>query len=265
MNLENKVVWVTGASSGIGEALVYELKKFHCKIILSARRESELIRVKNQAQLSDHDCLVLPLDMEKTEDFPNALQKVLSKFDTIDVLILNAGISQRSLVKDTILDVDKKLINVNFIGTVALTKTVLPHFLNKKSGHIAVVTSVTGIYGTPWRSSYAASKHALHGFFDSLRAEVHDENIKVTIIAPGFVKTHISMNALTADGSPLNQMDEGQAKGISAEKCAKDIINGIKRNKNLVLTGGFKEILGVYLKRFFPDLFAKMIRKLKVR
>lgn len=265
MKIENKVVWVTGASSGIGEALVYQLASKNCKVILSARRTSELERVKKQAHLSDENALILPLDMEKNDTFPEAFQQVLNKFQKLDVIILNAGISQRSLAKDTILEVDKKLMNVNFIGTVALTKVILPYFLQRKEGHIAVVTSVTGLYGTPWRTSYAASKHALHGFFDALRAEIHDDNVKVTIIAPGFVKTAISLNALTADGSPLNQMDEGQAKGISPEKCAKDIINGIEKDQNLVLTGGFKEIFGVYLKRFFPSLFAKMIRKLKVR
>ncbi len=265
MKLEGKVVWITGASSGIGEALVYQLAKKNCKIILSARRESELERVKKQAQLSDENALILPLDMEKPETFKYAFELVINKFQKLEVLILNAGISQRSLAKDTILEVDRKLMNVNYIGTVALTKTILPYFLQRKNGHLAVVTSVTGLYGTPWRTSYAATKHALHGFFDALRAEVHDENIQVTIIAPGFVKTAISINALTADGTPLNQMDEGQAKGISAEKCANDIISGIEKNKNLVLTGGFKEIFGVYLKRFFPGIFAKMIRKLKVR
>lgn len=265
MKLNGKVVWVTGASSGIGEALVYQLAQKNCKVILSARRSAELERVKEQAKLSEEDALVLPLDMENPDTFQNAFLEVISKFRKLDVLILNAGISQRSLAKDTLLEVDKKLMNVNFIGTVALAKTVLPYFIQKKNGHIVVVTSVTGLYGTPWRTSYAASKHALHGFFDALRAEVHEYNIKVTIVAPGFVKTAISMNALTADGSPLNKMDEGQAKGISAEKCAKDIIKGIEKNKNLVLTGGFKEIFGVYLKRFFPGIFAKMIRKLKVR
>ncbi len=265
MNLQNKVVWVTGASSGIGEALVYELAPKHCKIILSARRQTELERVQKQAQLSHENSLILPLDMEKPETFSEAFNKVLEKFQRLDVLILNAGISQRSLAKDTLLEVDKRLMNVNFFGTIALTKTVLPHFLTRKEGHFAVVTSVTGLYGTPWRTAYAASKHALHGFFDALRAELHDYNIYVTIIAPGFVKTAISLNALTADGTPLNQMDEGQAKGISPQKCAHDIIRGIEKNKNLVLTGGFKEIFGVYLKRFFPNLFAKMIRKLKVR
>jgi short-subunit dehydrogenase len=265
MKLDGKVIWVTGASSGIGEALVYQLAKKNCKIILSARRVQELERVKNQAQLNDNQCLILQLDMEKPETFNFAFEQVLQKFSYLDVLILNAGISQRSLAKDTLLEVDKKLINVNFIGTIALAKTVIPHFLQRKQGCFAVVTSVTGLYATPWRSSYAASKHALHGFFDALRAELHDENIQVTIIAPGFVRTNISLNALTADGTPLNQMDEGQAKGISAEKCARDIIKGIEKNKNLVLTGGFKEILGVYLKRFFPGLFAKLIRKLKVR
>jgi short-subunit dehydrogenase len=265
MNLENKVVWVTGASSGIGEALVYQLAKKKCKIILSARRVSELERVKNQAQLTDENGLILPLDMENPDTFQTAFEQVINRFNHLDVLILNAGVSQRSLAKDTLFEVDKKILNLNFLGTVALTKTVLPHFLKRKQGHYAVVTSVTGLYGTPWRTAYAASKHALHGFFDSLRAELHDDHIYVTLIAPGFVKTAISLNALTADGTPLNQMDEGQSKGISAEKCAKDIIYGIEKKKNLVLTGGFKEIFGVYLKRFFPGIFARMIRKLKVR
>lgn len=265
MKIDGKIVWVTGASSGIGEALVYTLAKKGCKIILSARRQAELERVQKQANLNASNSLVLPLDMEQIDTFSQAFQQVLQHFGGLDILIMNAGISQRSLAKDTILEVDKRLINLNYLANVALTKTVLPYFLQKKSGHLAVVSSVTGIYGTPWRSAYAASKHAVHGFFDSLRAELFNDNIQVTIVAPGFVKTNVSINALTADGSPLNQMDEGQAQGITAEKCAKDIIKGIEKQKILVLTGGFKEILGVYLKRFLPSLFEKIIRKSKVR
>jgi dehydrogenase/reductase SDR family member 7B len=196
--------------------------------------------------------------------FEEITQKAIASFGHIDIMLHNGGISQRSLVRETSIEVDRKLMEVNFFGTVALTKALLPHFLKRKSGHFAVISSLVGKFGSPYRSAYAASKHALHGFFDSLRAELFKENIAVTMICPGFIKTQVSVNALTADGSPLNFMDDAQANGMSAETCAHKIYNALHKQKEEVNIGG-KEILAVYVKRLFPSLFSKIIRKAKVR
>ena len=155
-------------------------------------------------------------------------------------------------------------MEVNFFGTVALTKLILPHFISRNSGHFAVISSLVGKFGSPFRSSYAASKHALHGFFDTLRAEHFQENIAVTMICPGFIRTNVSVNALTADGTALGQMDEAQQKGMSPEDCAAEIFSAITGKKEEVNIGG-KETMAIYVKRFFPGIFSKIIKKAKVR
>ena len=182
----------------------------------------------------------------------------------LDILINNGGISQRALALDTTLDVDRKLMDVNYFGTVALTKAVLPAMLTHQLGHIVTVTSLTGKFGSPYRSSYAATKHALHGFFDSLRAELSETHIKVTLICPGFIRTNISIHALTGDGAPLGTMDESTDRGMDPEVLADKILRTIERGKEEAYFGG-REVLGVYLKRFFPAYFSRMIRKAKVR
>jgi len=263
MNFTNKVIWITGASSGIGKALAIELSKHNTKLILSARNESKLIEVKNACNNSNQ-VLVLPLDLGGIESFNSKIKEVISSFGKIDVLVNNGGISQRSLAKDTSISVDKQIMNINYIGTVALTKAVLAHFIENKKGQFVVTTSIVGKIGTPLRSSYAASKHALHGFFDSLRAENHVNNIAVTLICPGFVKTNVSVNALTGDGSPQNKMDLATQNGISPDRFAKIMVKAIYKKKEEVYIAGAKEKLGVYVKRFFPRLLSTMIRKLSV-
>jgi short-subunit dehydrogenase len=264
-SVANKVVWITGASSGIGEALTYELAKKGAKLILSSRRKEELERVKGncdaQAQPNVH---ILPLDLEQHATLQLSTEAAIQIFGHIDILINNSGISQRSLVADTSLNVDRRLMEVNYFGAIALTKYLLPHFRNRKQGHYVNVSSLTGKFGTPYRSGYAASKHALHGFFDALRAEHFKDNIKVTMICPGFIHTPITYAALTADGSPLNKMDEAQYKGKPADWCADKIIHAIEKHKEEVYIGG-KEVLAAYIKRFFPTLFSVIIRKAAVR
>jgi short-subunit dehydrogenase len=263
--LTNKVIWLTGASSGIGEALAYELAKQKVKLILSARRKEELERVKgNCLKEAQANIRVLPLDLTHSSTLKLSTKAAIQIFGHIDILINNGGISQRSLVKDTSIDVDRRLMEVNYFGTVTLTKFLLPHFLKRKKGHFVSVSSLTGKFGTPFRSGYAASKHALHGFFDAVRAEHYKDKIKVTMICPGFIHTPITFSALTGDGSPLNTMDEAQFKGKPAEWCAKKIIKAIENKKEEVYIGG-REVYGVYLKRFFPRLFSRMIRKVAVR
>jgi dehydrogenase/reductase SDR family protein 7B len=263
MNFTNKVVWITGASSGIGKALALELSKQNAKLVLSARNESKLSEVRNSCS-HPNQVLVLPLDLGNIDSFNSKMKEVVSAFGKINILVNNGGISQRSLVKDTTISVDKQLMNINYIGTVALTKTVLPHFIENKQGQFVVTTSIVGKIGTPLRSSYAASKHALHGFFDSLRAENHKNNIAVTLVCPGFVNTNVSINALTGDGSPQNKMDTATQNGIEPSRFAKIMAKAMYKKKEEVYIAGAKEKLGVYVKRFFPKLLSTMIRKLSV-
>ena len=257
------VIWITGTSSGIGEATAKKFSKEGYQVIISARNEAELNRVKSECALSD-EVMVLSLDLVEISTFEEKVKQALALFGKVDIVLHNAGISQRSLIHETSLEVDRKLMEVNFFGTVALTKAILPHFLSKKAGQFAVVSSLVGKFGSPYRSSYAASKHALHGFFDTLRAEHFQDTIGVTIICPGFIRTNVSVNALTADGSPLNKMDEAQEKGMSPEDCAAEIFTAIVKKKEEVYIGG-KETFAIHLKRFFPGIFSKIIKKVKVR
>ena len=262
MNFKDKVVMITGASSGIGEALVYAFDERQAKIIIAARREKELERVKNNCK-NPQNIIIQPLDLEKHDEIPVLVENVLKQVKKIDVLINNGGISQRSLAKETSLEVDKKIMDINYFGAVALTKAVLPSMLQNKNGHIVVISSVTGKIGVKLRSAYAASKHALHGFYDSLRYENWQDNIFVTIICPGYIRTNVSINALTADGTVQNSMDEATDNGFEPSFLAEKIIEAIAKKKEEVIIAG-KEKLGIYLKRFYPSLLSKVMRKAKV-
>ncbi len=258
----DKVVWVTGASSGIGEALALEFAKQGASVIISARRDVELLRVQ-QACPDPGKVKPLPLDLAIQGNFTELTQQAIAFFGHIDIMVHNAGISQRSLAKDTAVEVDRKLMEVNYLGTVALTKALLPHFLSRKAGQFVVITSLVGIIGSPMRSGYAASKHALHGFFDSFRAELVKDHIDVTLICPGYVTTGVSLNALTGNGTPQNSMDEATANGLSPVEAAKQMLTAI-HNKKLEVYVGKKEVYAIYLKRFFPSIFAKILAKAKV-
>lgn len=267
-DLKNKVVWLTGASSGIGEAITYQLANKGARLILSARRKEELERVKGNCKAEmQANIRILPLDVTDTETIALHAEAAIQLFGHVDVLINNSGISQRSYVTDTKLDVYRKIMEVNYFGAVALAKAILPHFINRKQGHYVTMSSVTGKFGTPFRSGYAASKHALHGFFDSLRAELYpitQDKIKVTILCPGFIHTPITLSAVTGDGTPLGKMDEGQYHGKSPDWCAQKIVRAIEKNKEEVYIGG-KEVLAVYIKRFFPLWLSRIMRTAKVR
>lgn len=261
---DDMVIWITGASSGIGEALVCELATIsRAKMVLSSRNKEQLHAVAQKAGLPLDRFTVLPLDLEEYKTMPDIVVQAIEKFGKIDLLIHNAGLSQRSLAMETDIVVDKRLMDVDFIGTVALTKAVLPYMIENGGGQIAVVSSLMGIFGTPMRSSYAAAKHALHGFFDALRAELYGKNIVVTIICPGFVQTNISVNALTGDGSIQGTMDDATQKGMPVDVFARKMLAAIAKKKNQSVIGG-REVLGTYLKRFFPNILAKIIRKVKV-
>lgn len=257
------VIWITGASSGIGAAAARKFSKEGYSVILSSRKQEDLNQVRESCQ-SPEDCAVLPLDLADTDQLPDKVREAIKIFGQIDIMFHNGGISQRSLAIETKLEVDRKIMEINFFGTITLTKAILPHFKAKKSGHFGVTSSLVGIIGSPYRSSYSASKHALHGYFDSLRAEHFVDNITVTMICPGFIKTNVSVNAITAEGKPLNQMDDAQANGMSAEECANQIYKGLKKKKEEIYIGG-KEVMAIYLKRFVPGIFSKILLKAKVR
>jgi len=262
MNLTNKTIWITGASSGVGEAIVKELSKQPLKLIISARRKEELERVKSESHQAAK-IEILCLDLTQSDTFQSKAQEANQLFGSVDVLINNGGISQRSMVVDTTLEVDRRLMEVNYFGTIGLTKAILPYFIKQGHGHIVTVTSLTGVFGTPWRSGYAASKHALHGFFDSMRAELEDDGIKVTLAALGFIRTNLSKMALVGDGSLNGSSDETHTNGMDPHSCALKIIRAIQKDKREVYIG--KESYAAYVKRYFPGLFARLIKKAKVR
>lgn len=257
-----EVVWVTGASSGIGEALARELAGRGCRLVLSSRREERLREVRDSLPEPERH-LVVPIDLAQPETLAAPARQVLDEVGRVDVLVHNGGISQRSLAEDTALDVDRRVMEVDYFGAVALTKAVLPFMLERGAGRIVVVSSLVGHIGTPLRSGYAAAKHALHGFFDSLRAEVHDRGVRVTLVCPGFIRTQVSVNALTADGTAQGTMDRAQAEGMSPEACARQIVRALDRGKDEVLIGG-KEVWAVHLHRLLPGLYRHLIRRVRV-
>ncbi len=262
MSFENKVVWITGASSGIGEALVYAFASRGARVVLSARNEASLKQVQQKSRLNVENSLILPMDLSHMENVEELTKAVTTKFGRIDILVNNGGISQRAYAKDTPLEIDRRLFEVNFFGTIALTKSVLPVFLKQKSGQYIIISSISGKFGFFLRSTYAASKHALHGFFESLRLEIFKENVRVLIVCPGKIQTNISLHALRGDGSTHNKMDQSQEQGIPAVQCAEQIIKALQQGKEEVFIGG-KELRAVWVKRFFPSLFSKLIRKQK--
>ncbi len=257
-------IWITGASSGIGKALAMAFAKRGHSLILSARRKEALEAVAEACrQAGAQETRVLPLDMAEHEKVQETGRKISAEMGGIDLLVNNAGISQRSLTTDTRFEVYKQLMDINYLGTVALTTALLPGMLKQGSGKIVAISSLVGKFGTPLRSGYAASKHALHGFFDSLRAEVEDRGIHVMLVCPGFIRTDISIHAVTGDGSKQNKMDDAQAAGMSPERLAEKLIRGLEKGKREIYIGG-KERFAIHLKRFFPNLFARIVKKAKV-
>jgi dehydrogenase/reductase SDR family protein 7B len=262
MKFKDKIIWVTGAASGIGEALAYQSIEYGGKLILSDIDEVGLSRVATTCESSGGSVLNLPFDLSSKESIEKAVAIAMEHFRRVDVLINNGGISQRSLVWETPLEVDYKIMNINFFGAIVLTKAVLPKMMEQGGGYIAVTSSITGKFGFPLRSAYAASKHATQGFFETLGIELADKNISVTIAMPGRVQTNISLHALTKDGTPHGKMDPGQATGIRADLCAKRYLDAIYRRKPEILIGG-KELMMVHIRRFLPSLFYRLARRIK--
>ncbi len=262
MEFKNKTIWITGASSGIGKAVAIKLSKEDTFLILSDIDERGLNQVADLCQNNGCTTFIAPVDLNDEKSVEIAVKKVLEKNKRIDCLYQFAGISQRSLVGETPLFVDRKIFEINFFGAITLAKAVLPVMIENGGGQLAVTSSLVGKFGFPYRSSYSATKHALHGFFESLRAENKQHNIHVSIFIPGRVKTNISVNAITKDGGTHGKMDEGQDTGISPEKAAKIIYRGLKKNKKEILVGG-KELIMVHIRRFLPGLYYYLSSRIK--
>lgn len=259
--IKDQVVWITGASSGIGEALAVSASQRGARLVLSARRAEELERVR--ARCADpKQVAVLPCDLMQVEQISAYAEQAKAAFGPINVLVNNAGLSQRSLLKDTELPVYRRLMELDYFAPVALTQAVLPDMLAAKAGHVVAISSVVGKMGVPLRTGYSAAKHALHGFYEAARAELHGNGLRFTIACPGFVQTEVSRNALNGQGGAHGELDEAIAKGITPQRCAEQVWRAVERDRDEVVIG--KEAYAVLLKRFAPGLMARILRTAKV-
>jgi dehydrogenase/reductase SDR family protein 7B len=257
-----KVIWITGASSGIGEAVAYALSARGATLILSSRRVAELERVRN-ACAHPEKVKVLPLDLMDMSIFRARTAEAIAAFGRIDIVVHNGGVSQRGLVIETSMDVQRKVMELDYFSYVALTQEVLPHFTQRKAGHFVVVSSVMGKIGTPLRSAYAAAKHALHGYFDCLRAEVSSMGIRVTILTPGYIRTNISQHVVTKDGSPMGIASVNVEKGLAADRAAVQIVQAMGRGKYEAYIGKMgPERMALWVNRWFPGVLIRMAPKL---
>lgn len=261
MQLQDRVIWITGASGGIGEQLALQASQAGAWVVLSARRQAELEQVRQRCAQPER-CAVVPLDLAEFEA-DAALEQAEACFGPIDVLVNNAGISQRSLVADTDMAVYRRIMELDFFAVVALSKAVLPGMATRGRGHVVTVSSVVGYISSPLRSGYSAAKHALHGFFDAASPEYWDAGVRFTLACPGFVATQVSANALTGDGSANGKVEASTAEGMDPAECARRIWRAVAAERYEIVMG--RERLYVYLKRFFPALFARLLRRAEVR
>ena len=256
-------IWITGASSGIGEACACRYAEQGARLVLTSSSAERLETVAAKCrELGASEVAVLPYDLSATDGIDTLVKNAWTEFNGIDIVMLNAGISQRTNVEDTSMEMVRKIMEINYFAPVAIAKELLPRMVSAGGGKIAVTTSIAGRFGFPLRCGYSSSKFALYGFFETLQAEYYNAGIKVTIVCPGRVNTNISRYALDKGGKPHGVMDPGQAGGMSAEKAAQIITRAISKGKREVLVGR-KELLMVYIKRFFPALCACLARKIK--
>ncbi|MFW1849840.1 SDR family NAD(P)-dependent oxidoreductase [Acinetobacter guillouiae] len=263
-SLEGKVVWITGASSGIGKALAAECALQGAQVVLSARRLEELEKVRISLLNPDHHISVA-MDITDEAQVRHAYEQVLEEKGRIDWLINNAGLSQRALIADTSMQTERAIMEIDYFSQVFLTKLVLPTFLAQKSGRIAYISSVAGLLGTQYRASYSAAKAAIHMWANSLRAEVTQDGVNVSVIFPGFVKTNVSFNALNGAGKAQAHQDEAIENGLEADDFAQKTVSALLKGQEYIVVGGRKEKLGVLVSRLSPSTLYKMIRKMKVK
>ncbi|WP_426417898.1 SDR family oxidoreductase [Aestuariirhabdus sp. LZHN29] len=260
----NKIVWITGASSGIGEALGYEFAVQGYGLVLSARRKGELERVRLECidrGASADRVWVVPLDVSEVESLPGIVDRVWHECGSIDLLINNAGVSQRSLCQDTDISVYRRLLDVDVLGQIALTRALLPFLLARGEGQLAVTSSVAGKVGVKYRTGYCAAKHAVLGFFDALRAEVESQGVSVSTIVPGFIRTDVARNALTGRGESCGKSDSDVDGGMEVGRCAKVVVAGLAARKREIVVGDGAEMKVLWLKRFMPGLVYRLVAR----
>jgi dehydrogenase/reductase SDR family protein 7B len=259
---DGKVIWITGASSGIGEALVYAFVKRGATVIASSNDPGVLESVKHNCGNHSDRVKCVAFDLSDTTNISEIVKCQIETHGKIDILVNLGGVSQRAEIVETPIWLDRKIMEINYFGTIALTKAVLPYMIAQKSGFVLATSSISGRFGFPLRSAYSASKQALHGFFETLFLENKKNNIKSSVIIPGRVRTNISLHALEPDGKEHGRLDEGQAGGISPDKAAQIIIRGIISNKREILVGG-TELIMLFIRRYVPYLFFKIADKIK--
>lgn len=260
---KGKAVWITGASSGIGLETAYRFAEGGARLILTALEADILEDVASEClRKGAMEAKALPFDLSQTAMLEELAEEALNTYGRIDVLYNNAGISQRGTTVETDMDVIRKVMDIDFYAPVIITKAVLPSMIANGGGQLAVTTSIAGLFGFPLRCAYSAAKHALYGFFETVAAENFKDNIRVTIVTPGRVRTNISVNSLEKDGKVHGKMDEGQAGGITPVKASRKIFKAISNEKNEVLVGG-GELVMAYIKRFFPRMCARIARNIK--
>jgi dehydrogenase/reductase SDR family protein 7B len=262
MKFKGKVAWITGASSGIGESLVYAFVRNGATVVASSNDMAGLERVK--AGCGDKSGMVrcVAFDLSDTSEINEIAERTISSTGRIDYLLNIGGISQRARIEETPLWLDRKIFEINYFGTIALTKAVLPFMIRQQSGHVLATSSISGRFGFPLRSAYSASKQALHGFFETLFLENKKNNIRSSVIIPGRVRTAISMHALTGDGKEHGKLDDVLAKGLTPEQAAEIIIRGIIKNKREILVGK-SEMLMLHIRRYLPWLFFRIADRVK--
>mgnify|MGYP005748611899 CR=1 FL=1 len=254
---KNKRVWIIGASSGIGEGLLSCLVKEEAKVVISARRTERMEELT--ADIPSSWVKILPIDMEVHECLSAKTKEAWEMFGGLDVVFLNAGISVRDLVSETSLDLEKKLMDINFWGAVVVTKALLQVKPENHPLQLAVTSSLSGKYGVPKLAAYAASKHALHGYFESLRAETAQSNVRIHLVIPGFIKTEITVSGYKGDGSPNGKIQHALQNGMDPEKCAQLILKGVQQGKEEFVVGGMEKFTLLF-NRLFPSLNRRLIR-----
>lgn len=252
-----KRVWITGASSGIGRALASHFINMGCTVIASSNNGEELDRMVSAFTSMPGRIIPVIFDLADTENIGAVTERVIGETGGVDLLLNLGGVSQRATIAETPLWLDRKIMDINYFGTIALTKAVLPYMIAGGGGQIAATSSISGRFGFPLRSAYSASKQALHGFFETLLLEHRRDNIRVSVIIPGRVRTGISLHALTASGKEHGRMDDGQAGGITPEKAAKQIVRGLRHNRREILVGS-SELLMLYIRKYLPALFFRI-------
>lgn len=261
MKFKDKVIWITGASSGLGASLAKKLNQEGATVILSARNTDALLGVQAEMLNSQFPSAILPLDLCRYQDFSVKAAEAISLFGHIDILINNGGISQRSLAKDTSFQDEMRILETDLIGTIALTKSIMNHLIERK-GQIVVISSVMGKINTKYRTSYAAAKHGLVGYFESLYLELADDGVNVCNIMPGFIATNITKNAVGSN-EQISQSSQNNL-GMSSSEFAQKAMEAIYQRKHRVYIGGIKEQFAMLLKRISPNLFDRFIKNQKV-